>query len=155
MLLRPVEPEDIAVFFAHQSEPESCLLADFPARERAAHEAHWARVLRDPTAIARAIVIDDRVIGNVGSYVDEDRREVGYWLGREYWGRGHATAALDLFLTEVRERPLFAHVAAHNRGSRRVLVKCGFVPIASPGDGDADEVLLRLGGEALCPPTTD
>ncbi len=86
------------------------------------------------------------MIGNIGSYVDEDRREVGYWLGREYWGRGHATAALALFLTEARERPLFAHVAAHNRGGARVLAKCGFVLLASAEDGAADEVLLRLGG---------
>lgn len=144
MLLRPVEPEDIAIFFAQQNDPEACALADFPARERAAHEAHWARILRDPTAIARAIIGDERVIGNVGSYVDEDRREVGYWFGREYRGQGHATAALALFLTEVRERPLFAHVAAHNGGSRRVLAKCGFAPLATAEDEAAGAVLLRL-----------
>ncbi len=144
MLLRPVEPEDIAIFFGQQNDPEACALADFPARERAAHGAHWARILRDPTAIVRAIISDERVIGNVGSYVAEDRREVGYWLGREYWGRGHATAALALFLTEVRERPLFAHVAAHNGGSRRVLAKCGFVPLATAEDEAAGAVLLRL-----------
>lgn len=51
---------------------------------------------------------------------------IGYWIGREYWGRGVATQALRLFVAEVPDRPLHAHVAAHNAGSIRVLQKCGF-----------------------------
>jgi RimJ/RimL family protein N-acetyltransferase len=50
--------------------------------------------------------------------------EVGYWIGREYWGKGVATEALSQFLAhaEVR-RPLHAAVAKHNVGSIRVLEK--------------------------------
>jgi RimJ/RimL family protein N-acetyltransferase len=51
---------------------------------------------------------------------------VGYWLGREFWGKGIATRALEEFLQEIKTRPLYAHVAKHNIGSRRVLEKCGF-----------------------------
>ena len=51
---------------------------------------------------------------------------LGYWVGREWWGRGIATQALALFVDEVSIRPLYAHVAAHNVGSIRVLDKCGF-----------------------------
>jgi RimJ/RimL family protein N-acetyltransferase len=57
---------------------------------------------------------------------------VGYWLGRSYWGRGIATRALALFLPLVPARPLYAHVASHNTGSMRVLVKCGFRPATTP-----------------------
>jgi RimJ/RimL family protein N-acetyltransferase len=42
-------------------------------------------------------------------------RLVGYWIGKEHWGKGVAT-----------ECPLHAHVAKHNVGSIRVLEKCGF-----------------------------
>jgi len=51
---------------------------------------------------------------------------LGYWVGREWWGRGVATRAVALLAEEVPVRPLHAHVAAHNLGSIRVLEKCGF-----------------------------
>ncbi len=53
-------------------------------------------------------------------------RLIGYWFGREYWGKGVATRALAEFLQGMTERPIHAHVAEHNGGSIRVLEKCGF-----------------------------
>jgi len=75
-------------------------------------------------------------------------REVGYWIGREHWGRGVATAALAAFVAEVTERPLFAHVVNSNAGSIRVLEKCGFRRTGDPtvaADGVV-ELLYRLDG---------
>jgi RimJ/RimL family protein N-acetyltransferase len=66
------------------------------------------------------------VAGNIGSWQDRGQQLLGYWVGREYWGRGVATRALALLVDEMSIRPLFAHVAAHNIGSIRVLEKCGF-----------------------------
>ena len=54
-----------------------------------------------------------------------DAREVTYWIGRSYWGKGIATRALNEFLT-VDPPPLHARVAYDNVASRRVLEKCGF-----------------------------
>ncbi len=51
--------------------------------------------------------------------------EVTYWLGREFWGRGLATQALQRMLHLVVARPLFASAATDNLGSMRVLQKCG------------------------------
>jgi RimJ/RimL family protein N-acetyltransferase len=51
---------------------------------------------------------------------------IGYWLGREHWGRGIATDALREFLELVDERPLQATVAHANHASVRVLEKNGF-----------------------------
>jgi RimJ/RimL family protein N-acetyltransferase len=69
----------------------------------------------------------------------EGEREVGYWLGREYWGKGIATAALAAYLKVEQQRPLHAYVAAHNIGSRRVLEKCGFT-VQSTGNIAADGI---------------
>jgi len=66
------------------------------------------------------------VAGNIGSWQDDGLQLLGYWVGREFWGRGVATQALALLVDEVSTRPLYAHVAAHNVGSIRVLEKCGF-----------------------------
>ena len=95
---------------------------------------HWTtRILADPTVIAKTIVVDGQVAGNVVSFDGESEREVGYWLGREYWGSGIATRALSEFLAHESTRPLFAGVARHNAGSLRVLEKCGFTPVGEEG----------------------
>jgi RimJ/RimL family protein N-acetyltransferase len=71
----------------------------------------------------------------VVSFILEGRREVGYWLGREFWGKGIATSALQLFLEEISERPLFAFSAHSNPASARVLQKCGFSQIEKTDEG--------------------
>ncbi len=88
--------------------------------------AHWMRILADETIAKQTIVVGDQVAGNIGSWEQLGKREVGYWLGEEYWGRGIATRALAQFLLHERTRPLYAYVAKHNRASLRVLEKCGF-----------------------------
>lgn len=56
--------------------------------------------------------------------------EVGYWVGKSYWGRGIATAALGELLQHEsfpRGEVASAKVMNDNLGSQRVLEKCGFV----------------------------
>ena len=124
--LREVRDSDLPVFFAHQRDPVAVRMAAFRGREWDAFRAHWAKVRADPTTILRTIVVAGQVAGNIVSWAHEGEREVGYWLGREYWGRGIATQALAVFLQQVPARPLYARVAQHNTASRRVLEKCGF-----------------------------
>ena len=81
--------------------------------------------------------------GNVVSFVQSGEREVGYWIGKEYWGKGVATQALSAFLDQIDTRPLYAHVARHNIGSIRVLEKCGF----RISGGEPEEVILILGSK--------
>jgi RimJ/RimL family protein N-acetyltransferase len=77
--------------------------------------------------VVKAIVVDDgAVAGHVVSFERDGKREVGYWVGRPFWGRGIASRALDEFLRVVTERPLHAVVAVANPASMRVLEKCGF-----------------------------
>lgn len=125
--LRPAIPDDVAVFSAHQADPEAARMAAFTTRDPAAHLAHWTRLLQDDTVVVRTITVDGTVIGNVVSWLQDGDRLVGYWIDRGHWGRGLATAALAEFLEVVTERPLVAHVAVDNKGSIRVLEKCGFV----------------------------
>jgi len=131
--LRAVIESDLPVFLIQQQDPQATAMAAFPARDRDAHFAHWASILADQTNILRTIVVDGEVAGNIVSWDQAGKREVGYWLGREFWGRGIATRALSLFLEQVAARPLYAYVAKHNLASRRVLEKCGFVVIGADG----------------------
>jgi len=124
--LRAVEDADLPVFFEWQRDPASTALAGLPARDRAAFEAHWARIRRDPEVTIRTVVADGDVAGNVLAFVQSGKPVVGYWIGREHWGRGIATRSLAAFLREVTPRPLYATVAPGNAASVRVLEKCGF-----------------------------
>jgi RimJ/RimL family protein N-acetyltransferase len=103
-------------------------MAAFPSRDREAHAAHWARIQARADVVNRTVLVDGAVAGNIVSWLDEDgRRLIGYWIGREFWGRGIATDALGQYIQEVRERPLYAYVAVTNVGSARVLEKAGFM----------------------------
>ena len=124
--LREVRESDMPFFYEIQADAEAAAMAAFTPRDRDAVEIHWHKIMADPALAARTIVVGDRVAGHVGSWEAEGHREVGYWIGREFWGRGIATAALRDFLAVVRERPLEAWVAPHNIGSARVLEKNGF-----------------------------
>jgi RimJ/RimL family protein N-acetyltransferase len=102
--------------------------------------------MRDERNIVRAVEANGVVVGNIGSWQQEGERYVGYWIGREHWGRGLATAALTALVAELIDRPLFAHVVDTNVASIRVLEKCGFRRIGEPtveADGVV-ELLYRL-----------
>ena len=124
--LREVQEQDLPLFFDHQRQPAANRMAAFGPRERDAFTAHWTKILADPSVVVRTVVADDEVVGNVVSWDQDGRREVGYWIGQEHWGKGLATGALRMFLEIVDARPLLAHVAVHNAGSIRVLERCGF-----------------------------
>ena len=125
-------------------------MAAFPSRDRDAFMAHQEEISADDSTIMRTILLDGVVVGDISSFDRLGEREVGYWIGREHWGKGVASRALAIFLTEVDERPLHAHVAAHNAGSIRVLEKCGFVVtgygegFANARDAEIEEVILEL-----------
>lgn len=137
--LRDVIESDLPIFFEQQIDPDATRMAAFPSRDREAFMAHWAKIRRDETNLLKTILFDRQVAGNIVSWQQDDEREVGYWLGKEYWGKGIATQALVEFLNHVTQRPLYAHVAKHNLGSIRVLEKCGFTRY---GEND-EEIILK------------
>ena len=78
---------------------------------------------------AFAIIVEpgEMLAGCVGITPD---RELGYWLGTEFWGRGLATAAVRQILKDDAPRdlgPIRAFVFPDNSTSIRVLEKTGFV----------------------------
>lgn len=156
VLLRPVTEADLPILFEHQLDLDANQMAAFPARDRETFMAHWIdKVLGDETVIARTILFDGHVAGNIVSWDQSGEREVGYWIGQEFWGKGIATRALAEFLIVVQIRPLHAHVAKHNKASLRVLQKCGFtisgedtVPFGDP-EMKIEEFILTLGTKEL------
>jgi RimJ/RimL family protein N-acetyltransferase len=141
--LRDIVDSDLDFFFEHQLDPEASRLTGFAPRDKAEFDAHWAKVLADEDNINQTIVAGGKVAGNIACFIQSGEREVGFWLGREYWGKGIGTRALSEFLLRVPERPIFANVAKRNQASVRVLEKCGFVPVGN------DKMLSQVTGEVV------
>lgn len=149
--LRDVSEADLPVLYEHQRDPQATHMAAFPARDHGDFMAHWAKILADDSVVAKAIVVDGHVVGNIVSFVVAGEREVGYWIGRAYWGKGFATRALRAFLRLMPVRPLHAYVVEDNLASIRVLRKCGFAvtgrhtTYSNERGTDVEEVILTLG----------
>ena len=153
--LRDVTEGDLPQFFEHQTDPVANHMVAFMGKDAMdwnAFQKKWSNILCDDTSSKSTIVFDGQVVGNVLCFIApwSGRQEVGFWIGREFWGRGIATQALSLFLAHVKFRPLYAGVVKDNLASIRVLEKCGFVII---GQGkqyshtrgeEVDELILEL-----------
>ncbi|HYP41450.1 MAG TPA: GNAT family N-acetyltransferase [Chloroflexia bacterium] len=151
--LREVAEADLPIFFEYQRDPDANHMAAFTARDPSDIDtfmAHWAKILADDTIIKRTILSEGQVAGNIVCFGWQGKREVGYWLGREHWGKGLATRALAEFLAVVTERPLYAAAAKDNAASIRVLEKCGFVitgydrGFSNARGEEIEEVMLEL-----------
>jgi RimJ/RimL family protein N-acetyltransferase len=150
VLLRNVTAEDLPIFFEQQLDAVALRMAAFASRERDAFLTHWRTKVLRPENVTRTIVVAGLVAGYIGSWEQDGKRLVAYWIGREHWGKGIATRALSEFLMLERIRPLHAWVAVHNVGSIRVLEKCGFRKATRENQQHADgvaEVLMTLDPE--------
>jgi RimJ/RimL family protein N-acetyltransferase len=94
-------------------------------------EAFIAQANRDDGQVNFLVTLaDGTVAGACGLNVSEGPPEIGYWLGRKFWGNGYATeaaqAVIDWAFTEGAHEALQAGTRVTNPASRRVLEKCGF-----------------------------
>lgn len=84
-------------------------------------------------AVELAITIRDsgEVAGAIGLMLSDEKRraELGYWLGREYWGRGLVSEASRELVRygfhSLGLQRVFAFHFARNQASRRVLERLG------------------------------
>ena len=149
IILRDVTESDLPILFEQQLDPEATAMAAFPSRDHDAFMAHWKKIMADEKVILNTILFDGQVAGSIVSWEMFGEPEVGYWLGKEFWGKGIMTQALAEYVSIVKARPLMAHVARHNVGSRRVLEKCGFKVVGedkytNPAGVEVEEFVLKL-----------
>ncbi|MFD8223734.1 GNAT family N-acetyltransferase [Streptomyces massasporeus] len=143
--LRDVVEADLEFLLAYEHDPEAVRRSKFTPRPREAFLRHWkTNVLGDDTVFVQAVTVGGEVAGSVVAWWDADRRFLGYWLGRPYWGRGIGSRALALFLERERNRPLHADPVIDNTGSVRLLEKHGFQRTGTVRHGDNEHVMLVL-----------
>lgn len=135
--LRPPRPEDaprIAALANDEGVAKMTTRMPFPYGEEDARSFLARCQDHDPRREQVFAIEQDGsgLIGMLGFHPDEEgRTEVGYWLGRPYWGQGYATEAADRALAWVSEswgrRYLMAGHFADNSASGKVLCKTGFL----------------------------
>lgn len=154
LVLRPWREEDAPRLYALCRDPEIGPAAGWPVhksveesreiiRSALSGEGIWAVTLRG----------DELPVGCVGlkptAAVEADEPELGYWIGRAYWGQGLIPEACEAVLERCFTSPGAARVwCGHYEGnekSRRVMEKCGFSPVMS-----RVERVELLGEERLC-----
>ncbi len=108
----------------------------YPYTENDAADFINAMLSADPDkTFAFAITLDDKVIGSIGIFRQENihyrTAELGYYIGEKYWGNGYMTEAVKQACGFVFENSdiirIYAEPFAYNTGSCRVLEKAGFV----------------------------
>ncbi|MBT1163580.1 GNAT family N-acetyltransferase [Bifidobacterium felsineum] len=157
LLLRPWKVDDAAEaesLFRYASDPEIGLLCGWPPHKSAegsmndiknilAVENNWAIAIKDDGnepvgSIALKPVshytidpveADDALRERYGKYLGDNAMELGYWIGRPFWGRGYMPEALDAVLGyafgALHKDAVWGGHYKENAQSGRVMVKCG------------------------------
>ncbi|HKY26514.1 MAG TPA: GNAT family N-acetyltransferase [Pyrinomonadaceae bacterium] len=103
--------------------------ADWWLQRRVAHNKKQGKpvsfAIRDVTSNLIGVVSADNL--ELGM---THKAEIGYWLARDYWGKGIMTAAVKAYVRyafdELGLLKLLAHTFESNTGSIRVLERSGF-----------------------------
>jgi RimJ/RimL family protein N-acetyltransferase len=149
LYLRPVLATDMDALFDHQADPDAAAKIPSVPRGRDSFDRHWQKVRADPANWLRTIVWRGEIVGSVVSFERDGQREVGWQVGRAFWGRGIAKRAVALFVAEFAQRPLVARVWQGNPASRKVAEHAGFVLVGTGRYADSAGVervedVLRL-----------
>jgi RimJ/RimL family protein N-acetyltransferase len=152
VILRDVSEDDFPWFFEQQLDPDANHMAAFNSKDphdRNAFMEKWSRILRDNQISKRTIVFEGQIAGHIARFERFGDQEVTYWIGKEFWGKGITTRALEQFLLAEKNRPLYARAAKDNIASIRVLEKCGFSitgieKVFADGRGEEIEELILI-----------
>ena len=140
LILRRFEESDAEDVFAYAKDPDVGPIAGWPPHQSVEESLDVIRnVLNGPEAYAICLKSDERAIGAIElklkGHTDfterEDECELGYWLGKPFWGHGIMPEAAREMLRHAFEelgmRKVWCGYYDGNTKSRRVQEKVGFV----------------------------
>ena len=135
LILRPWREDDAAALYKYASDPELGPSAGWLPHESEAYSLDiLRRLLMDGHTWAITIKGSDEPMGSIGISpggleAQQGEPEIGYWIGRPFWGHGYVPeavkAVLSLYFSFGAERIWCKHYRGNDK-SRRVIEKCGF-----------------------------
>ncbi|MGV3022843.1 GNAT family N-acetyltransferase [Streptococcus suis] len=139
LLLRPWTVDDAENLFALASHPEIGLRAGWPAHQSLEESRNVIEtVFTQPETYALVDKITGKPVGAISLMIggasklttSDKEAELGYWLGRDYWGQGLVPEAIRKLLCHAFEtlklETVWCGYFEGNEQSRRAQEKCGF-----------------------------
>ena len=140
LILRPWRESDAGSLYRYASDPEIGLAAGWPPHTSVEGSLEVIRtVFSAPETYAVVLRETGEPVGSAGIMSGEglhsaemkaDEGEIGYWIGRPYWGRGLIPEAVECLLRRCFEdlgmSAVWCGYYEGNVKSRRVMDKCGF-----------------------------
>ncbi len=137
LVLRPWREEDAEELYKYASDPEVGPIAGWPPHTSVDNSREIIRnVLSAPETYAVCLKETGKPIGSVGLHRNDiaetdDEYELGYWIGKPYWGRGLIPEAsreiLRYAFEDLGMNRIWCGHYDGNFKSRRVMEKLGFV----------------------------
>lgn len=141
LTLRPWEDADAETLYTYASDPDVGPAAGWPVHTSEQMSREVIRdVLQAPETYAVVLRETGEPVGSIGLMKPrlqdieptEHALELGYWIGKPYWGRGlipeAARALIDHAFIDLRCDQLWCAYFEGNAKSARVQEKLGFVP---------------------------
>ena len=139
LILRPWQEQDAEDLYTYASDPEVGPPAGWPPHTSVDNSREIIKnVLSKPETYAVCLK-DGTPIGSIGLHLNgstdmtdrDDECELGYWIGKPYWGQGlipEASRALMRYaFEELGMRAVWCGYYDGNEKSRKVQTKLGFV----------------------------
>ena len=137
LILRPWREDDAEKLYKYASDPEIGPPAGWPPHTSVENSREIIRtVLSAPETFAVCLKSDGEPIGSIGFHCndlaeDDDEYELGYWIGKPFWGQGFIPEAsremLRYAFEELCMNRIWCGYYDGNEKSRRVQQKLGFV----------------------------
>ena len=139
LILRPWQEQDAEALYTYASDPEVGPPAGWPPHTSVDNSREIIKnVLSKPETYAVCLK-DGTPIGSIGLHLNgstdmtdrDDECELGYWIGKLYWGQGlipeASRALLRYAFEELGMRAVWCGYYEGNEKSRKVQTKLGFV----------------------------
>ena len=140
LILRPWAESDAEELFRYAKDPEVGPIAGWPVHTSVENSREIIRgVLSEPETYAVVLKETGKPVGSVGVMfsgksngpVKDGQAEIGYWIGKPYWGRGLIPEAVRELLRRCFDdlgcTAVWCGYYDGNQKSRRVQEKCGFL----------------------------
>lgn len=139
LILRPWQEQDAEALYTYASDPEVGPPAGWPPHTSVEHSREIIKNVLLKTETYAVCLKDGKPIGSIGLHLNgstdmtdrDDECELGYWIGKPYWGQGlipeASRALLRYAFEELGMRAVWCGYYDGNEKSRKVQTKLGFI----------------------------
>lgn len=135
LILRPWKETDAASLYKYAQDPMVGTKAGWPPHTSVENSLTIIRsVFSAPEIYAVVLKATQEPIGSIGLLLQENQKkkeaEIGYWIGKPYWGQGLIPEAVRCILqrgfTALNLQTIWGGYYEGNHQSCKVMEKCGF-----------------------------